>query len=213
MMTKKVKILGICGSPRKAATEHALTVALEAAAAVPNVEVELVTLRGKKINFCIHCDKCIRENSLYCSLHKDDMTQELYDKFYEADGYIIASPVYEMNVSAQMATFFNRFRATYNVLKHQPDFFSRKVGAAIAVGGTRNGGQEMTIQAIHGFFHTQGIVPANAQLGVYSGASVWSQDRRAAGAKEDEIGMRDCQRLGQRMAELTLCIKNTTLPE
>ena len=46
-----VKILGVCGSPRKAATEYALRQALDAASQVPGVEVELVTLRGKKLTF------------------------------------------------------------------------------------------------------------------------------------------------------------------
>ena len=32
-----------------------------------------------------------------CTVFKDDMT-ELYDKVYQADGLIIASPVYEMNI-------------------------------------------------------------------------------------------------------------------
>lgn len=210
-MSDKVKILGICGSPRKAASEYALRVALDAAAEVSGVEVELLTLRAKEINFCIHCDQCIRKNSMYCTLHQDDMTQEMYDSFYEADGYIIASPVYEMNVTAQLATFFNRFRPTYNVLKSDPSYFSLKVGGGIAVGGTRNGGQETTIQSIHGFFHTHGIVPVNGALGVYSGASVWSQDRRSAGAKEDLIGMNNCQRIGKRVAELAVRLKSSVL--
>jgi multimeric flavodoxin WrbA len=40
------KILGICGSPRKAATHYALTEALAAANKVPGVETTLLELRG-----------------------------------------------------------------------------------------------------------------------------------------------------------------------
>jgi multimeric flavodoxin WrbA len=37
-----VKILGVCGSPRRSSTYHALSVALKAAAEIEDIEVELV---------------------------------------------------------------------------------------------------------------------------------------------------------------------------
>ena len=37
------------------------------------------------------------------------------------------------------------------------------MGAAIAVGGTRNGGQEGALNAILGFYHTQGMVVCNGE--------------------------------------------------
>jgi len=201
-----VKVLGICGSPRKAATEYTLQRSLDAAASVAGVETEMITLRGKKLGFCIHCDKCLRENANYCLLHADDDMTPLYDTFYAADAYIIASPVYEMNVTAQLATFFNRFRMTYGVLKNNPNYFQHKLGSAIAVGGTRNGGQEQTIAAIHGFYNTQGMTIVNGGLGIYAGVSVWSRDRKEEGAKEDTAGMENAEKLGRRIAEMALVI-------
>ena len=70
-----VKILGICGSPRRKSCYKALETALEAAKnAEEGVEVELVELRAKKMNFCIHCNKCLRDKSDRCTVFKDDMT-------------------------------------------------------------------------------------------------------------------------------------------
>ena len=197
------KILGVCGSPRKASTEYVLRKALEAAEEVEGVETDLILLRGKKINFCIHCNKCIKAGANYCTVHKDDMT-EFYERFYSADAYLIASPVYEMNMTAQLAAFMDRFRMTFMLLKSNPDMFSDKFGAAIAVGGTRNGGQELTISAIHWFYHAQGIPIVNAGPGGYGGAAVWSQDREAAGAADDEIGMKNVVTLARRLARLTV---------
>ena len=196
-----VKILGVCGSPRNASTNFSLKMALKAASEVEGVEVELVELRGRKINFCIHCNKCVKDEVNYCKIYNDDMN-ELYEKVYQADGFIMASPVYEMNITGQMATFFNRFRPTYTILKKDAAFFGRKVGGAIAVGGTRNGGQESTINAINGFYNTQGIVPVNGALGIYAGASVWSKDQGAAGAEADEVGMENCRKIGKKVAEM-----------
>jgi len=200
------KILCVCGSPRSGATEYALKVAMDAMAAIPGVETELLLLKGKKLNFCIHCDKCIREGADRCTLYQDDMTP-WYDRLYEADGYLVASPVYDMGITGQLTTFFNRFRATYTILKDNPGYFMKKVGGAIAVGGTRNGGQESAIKIIHDFFNTQGLTVVNGSMAGYAGASVWSQDRRAEGAAADVFGMQNCVDLGVKLAEMALIIE------
>jgi multimeric flavodoxin WrbA len=196
------KLLGVCGSPRHAATEYVLKKALEEASSVQGIEIDTIFLRGKKLNFCIHCNKCIKEDKTFCMLYEDDMTA-FYERFYAADAYLIASPVYEMNITAQLAAFFNRFRPTYNLMKRDPTYFSNKFGSAIAVGGTRNGGQEMTINAIHGFYHTHGIAVVNGGLGCYGGAAVWSQDRMAQGAQEDETGIKNTLLIARKLAQVT----------
>lgn len=201
-----VKILGVSGSPRKAATEYALKQALEAAEEVPGVTTEFISLGGKKINFCIHCDRCIKEGAISCVIHKDDMSN-LYQPFYDADGYIFASPVYDMGITGQLATYFNRFRPVYTLLKQNPRYFSSKVGGAIAVGGTRNGGQECTLNNILGFYYTNGILAVSGGMGVYHGACVWSQDRKAQGAEEDLMGIKNVRFIGKRVAETAVMVK------
>ncbi|MGI9952609.1 flavodoxin family protein [Moorellaceae bacterium AZ2] len=198
-----VRILGICGSPRRGATEYVLEKALEVARTLDGVETEMVLLRQKKLHFCLHCDRCITEGVLYCPVHDDDV-KEILDKFLQADGYILASPVYLMGMTGQMATLFNRFRPLYTVLKANPEFFFNKVGGAIAVGGTRNGGQEATINCLLGVYHTYGINVVNGGIGIYSGASVWSKDRKAEGAREDEIGMKNACTVALRVAKMAL---------
>ena len=60
-----VKILGICGSPRKKSAFTALEAALEAARnSGEAVETELVELRGKKISLCIHCNQCLKRQEV-----------------------------------------------------------------------------------------------------------------------------------------------------
>jgi multimeric flavodoxin WrbA len=203
-----IKILGISGSPRMESTAYAVKEALKAAEATGDVETEFISLKGKKINPCIHCNKCIRDGKIICTLWEDDATQ-LLEKVHEADGLIIGSPVYGMGITPQLCAFMSRFRGTYGVLKDNPDYFAKQVGAAIAVGGTRNGGQECTINVIHGFFSTHGITPANGSVCTYTGASVWSQDKGEQGAREDEIGMTRCRRIGEKVAKLAKALKDT----
>lgn len=194
-----VKIVAVCGSPRKSATLRAMEYAIEAAEAIEGVTVERIVLSGLDINKCIGCNKCVRDDSPSCSIYVDDMT-DLYDKFYEADGYIIASPVYDMNITSQLATFFDRFRSTWIISQKDPDFFLKKTGVAIAVGGTRNGGQESTLNAINNFYITNGIIPAGGGSGAYAGACVWSKDQGKKGVDADDIGIKYCRQVGHRVA-------------
>ena len=56
---------------------------------------------------------------------------ELYDKFFQADGIVIGCPVYDMNVTAQLAQFYSRFRSSWKLSVDDPAFFQYKVGAAL----------------------------------------------------------------------------------
>ena len=202
-----VKILGICGSPRKKSSYTALQAALQAAETEGDVQTELVELRARKMKPCVQCNKCLRDVSDRCTVFTDDMT-ELYDKFYEADGIIIASPVYEMSVTAQLSTFFSRFRSAWMISVKDPYFFMKKVGAAIVVGGTRNGGQEFALQTIVNFYNTQGMTICNGGSGIYSGAALWSPGDGSQ-TMNDEIGMENARTLGKKMAVMTKIMKYT----
>jgi len=79
---------------------------------------------------------------------------EIYPLLERADGIIVASPVYFGCMTAQLKALFDRTR----VLRRQGFLLSGKVGGAIAVGGSRNGGQEKTLQAIHDWMHIQGMI-------------------------------------------------------
>lgn len=200
-----VKILGICGSPRRKSSYTALEAALKAAEAEGDVVTELVELRARNMKPCVHCNKCLRDESDRCTVFEDDMT-ELYDKFYEADGVIIASPVYEMSITAQLSTFFSRFRSAWMISVKDPYFFMRKVGAAITVGGTRNGGQEFALQTILNFYNTQGMTICNGGSGIYSGAALWSPGDGSQ-KMDDEAGMENAKALGKKVAVMSKIMK------
>ena len=198
-----IKILGVSGSPRKAATEYAVSEALKAAAEFGGVETELISLRGKTIHFCIHCNRCIRENVSYCPQFDDDMTA-FYPKFIEAQGIILGSPVYQMATTAQLMAFMNRLRPLGKMVLTGES--STKVGGAIAVGGTRHGGQETTLDVINNMFFSTGMIVVSGGIFAYNGGSVWSNGKKEDGAKEDETGMETVRFLGRRVAVVTKLI-------
>jgi multimeric flavodoxin WrbA len=98
-----MKIIGICGSPRKGNTEILLKGALKAAKE-KGAETELILLREKKIELCDGCQIC--ETTGKCHI-LDDM-QEIYSILLKADGIIFGSPVFWNNVTPHMKNFIDR---------------------------------------------------------------------------------------------------------
>ena len=189
-----IKIFGVSGSPRKGSTDYIVNEALKYLEEKYDVEIRYFPARGKHLNFCIHCDYCIRERS--GCIHKDDM-QEFYDGLEWADGIIIGTPVYQGNLSAQTKTMLDRCRA---VVAKDPGILRNKVGAALAVGGDRVGGQEIAIQSIHHFYIISEMIPVGGgSFGANLGGTFWSQDRMAEGAAEDEEGLRSMRKTMNRM--------------
>lgn len=205
-MTEKTKLLFVCGSPRKASTAYAVEEAKRAAETVADVEVDVLYLQGKKIAPCMGCNACVKKGLTRCAVYDDDMGTWNED-FFKYDGYLIASPVYEMGITPQLSAFFSRFRSEYLNQRENPLIRMYTPGAALAVGGTRNGGQESAINVILGFYHTQGMPVVNGGLGVYAGAAVWSQDRMAQGAAEDEKGMENARVIGKKLALTAKALK------
>ena len=186
-------ILGICGSPRKMATDHVLVEALKMLEE-RGFQTALFSVRGKNISPCKHCDYCLKNKE--CVV-KDDMYQ-LYPLFREAEGFVIATPVYNGGLSAQTKAVIDRTRAT---LAADPRALRGKPGMAIAVGGDRMGGQELTIQQIHTFYILNGMMPISGGFfGANLGATFWSKDT-LEGVKEDAEGFRSLRKTVKKFAE------------
>lgn len=202
-----VKILGVSGSPRKGLTDHLTQLALEEAAKVPGVTTEFLPLRTKHIEHCIQCEACLKltpgeKYEHYCRPFHDDM-DELMKYWLQFDGYIVASPVYDMNVTPMLNIFFNRFRPLWRCYRgiHQ-----NKVGGSISIGGTRHGGQETTVAMINNFFLANEIVVTGGPAGNYCGACVWSKDKLPKDF-DDPIGVEKVLGIGRRVAEVAKIMK------
>lgn len=186
-------ILGICGSPRKQATEYVLTTALSILQET-GLKTQLFTVRGKNIGFCQHCDYCLRNKE--CK-QNDDM-QTLYPMLRSAKGLIFATPVYNGGVSAQTKAVMDRCRALFAVNKN---VLHNKIGMAIAVGGDRVGGQELAIQQILTFYVLNGVIPVGGgAFGANLGATFWSKDS-LSDVKKDEEGFRSLNKTLKRFVE------------
>jgi multimeric flavodoxin WrbA/putative sterol carrier protein len=70
-------------------------------------EVEVIPLRKKTVKNCIGCFTCWTKTPGVC-IHQDDMANELFPKWLEADIAVYATPLYHFTVNAAMKAFIER---------------------------------------------------------------------------------------------------------
>jgi multimeric flavodoxin WrbA len=80
---------------------------------------------------------------------------------------------------------------------------SGKVAGVLAVGGVRNGGQELTIQSVQNALLCQEmIIVGDGKPTGHTGATVWNNGKDDI--TTDEFGMSTARNLGRRVAEVAL---------
>ena len=107
--------------------------------------------------------------------------------------------MFQGNLSGQLKTVMDRCRALVAI---NPEVFKNKIGAALAVGGDRSGGQEIAIRSILDFFQQNHIIcVSGGAFGANIGASLWSNDLGKRGVEKDEEGLRAIRKVIKRLAE------------
>jgi len=99
-----MKLLSINGSPRKGNTSNAL---YQIRDALPGIDFEILHLKDLDFQQCKGCYACVLKGKSKCMLKED--RNMILGKIAEADGLILASPVYSHMVSAMIKNFFERF--------------------------------------------------------------------------------------------------------
>jgi multimeric flavodoxin WrbA/putative sterol carrier protein len=104
-----MKVLAINSSPRGDGSSKTgiMLDALVKGMRDAGAEVEVVPLRKKTVKNCIGCFTCWTKTPGVC-VHKDDMTNELFPKWLEADIAVYATPLYHFTVNAAMKAFIER---------------------------------------------------------------------------------------------------------
>ena len=102
-----MKILAICGGMREESNTNKL---VKKIAESSGCDFELVDLGKIEVKPCTGCSECMM-NDGKCPI-EDDM-QGIYEKLMEADGIILGSPTYYMNVSGVVKCMIDRSLALY----------------------------------------------------------------------------------------------------
>ncbi len=104
-----LRVLALNGSPRTEGQSKTsllldhLTKGMREAGA----DVRVVELRRKNIKYCLGCYTCWTKTPGVCVI-RDDMTEELYPWWREADIVVYAFPLYHFTMNAQTKTFVER---------------------------------------------------------------------------------------------------------
>jgi len=146
-----MKVLIINGSPRVDGNTTVAVNELTKTFAQEGIETEVVQVGGKIIRGCIACLSCAKTGK--CVF--DDAVNEIAEKFKEADGLIVASPVYYAQANSTLVSLLTRMFYSARIDK------SMKVGASVAV--ARRGGCSSTFDELNKFFTISGMPVVSSQ--------------------------------------------------
>ena len=179
-----MKILAIVGSPRLTGnTNYLVDQALEEASKLA-IDTEKIVLSQYEVNPCLGHDDCA---SFESCLQKDDAGWIL-NRLREADGVILATPVYYYNVSAQMKAFIDR---NYFLYTHDQKCKLRAVGIIVVAGEI---GIEDTLHTLRQF--TNELDAKKDRIFVVSGCATKLGD-----VKKNLPLVEEARNLGRQMVE------------
>ena len=194
-----MKVLMLNGSPRINGNTSIALKELERVFEEYNIETEIIQVGNKAIRGCIACGHCFENGK--CVF--DDEVNEIAPKFEEADGLIIASPVYYASANATLIALLDR-------LFYSTHFDKRmKVGASVVV--ARRGGLSSTFDELNKYFTISGMPIASSQY--------WNSvhGREKGEALQDKEGLQTMRALARNMSFLIRSIqlgkKEYGLPE
>lgn len=179
-----MKVLMINGSPRINGNTSIALNEMEQVFLKEGIESEIVQIGNKDIRGCIACASCKERGR--CVF--DDVVNQLAPKFEEADGLVIASPVYFASANATLIACLDRlFYST-------PFDKTMKVGASVTI--ARRGGCSATFDELNKYFTISGMPVASSQY--------WNSvhGRGVGEAAQDAEGLQTMRVLARNMSFL-----------
>ncbi len=179
-----MKVLIINGSPRVGGNT---TIAVNEMVQVfekEGIETEIVQVGNKDVRGCIACGNCFTKGK--CIF--DDVVNELAPKFEEADGLVVATPVYYASANATLIATLDRLFYSTHFDK------TMKVGASVTV--ARRGGCSATFDELNKYFTICGMPVASSQY--------WNSvhGREPGDAEQDLEGLQTMRVLARNMTFL-----------
>ena len=179
-----MKVLLINGSPRAKSNTQLGLLQMQKIFESEGIETEVLNIGNKDIRGCIACGRCGQAGK--CVF--DDLVNEAAEKFREADGLVVGSPVYYSAPNATVQAFLQRLFYSSHFDK------TMKVGAGFVC--ARRGGTTASFDVLNKYFTISGMPVASSQYwnNIHGGA--------AGQAEEDAEGMQTLSVLARNMSFL-----------
>jgi len=158
------------------------------------ISTELVQLAGKRIRGCTACMKCFETKDKRCII-KNDIVNRVIRTMMAADGVILGSPVYFMDVTPEMKALIDRCGF---VSMANGGLFRHKVGSVI-VAVRRAGAIRTADTMIHFLLASDMIVPGFPGIGI---------GRNIGDVEDDGEGIERVKSIGRNMAWLLATLKD-----
>ena len=182
-----MKIVAINGSPRKNGNTTLCLEAVRKEVEAAGVEFQ-VFQPGAKVHPCLACYHCLDNGTLRC-IQTDDMVNDIIAACIEADGILLASPVYHGGIAGNMKCVLDRLMLAAGCGVNQ---LHHKVGGALCT-LRRSGGME-TYQQLLGTMDAMEMIVVTAD---YWGAVHGAEKGECV---QDTEGMEVAAKLGRNMA-------------
>ncbi|MBO4903460.1 MAG: flavodoxin family protein [Lachnospiraceae bacterium] len=179
-----MKVLIINGSPRVDGNTSIAVNEMVKVFESEGIETEVALIGNKDIRGCIACRSCAQTGK--CVF--DDAVNELAPKFEEADGLVVASPVYYASANATLIACLDRLFFSTHFDK------TMKVGASVVV--ARRGGCSATYDELNKYFTISGMPVASSQYW----NSIHGREKGEAG--QDLEGLQTMRTLARNMTFL-----------
>jgi multimeric flavodoxin WrbA len=223
----KIRLLGICGSPRKGNSLFLLQQALNEAVSVYPDGVETETYIFGQTPFA-PCDACGAHKRLKGECRLKDGFQQLRNKWLDSDAIIYSVPVYHMGIPGQVKCFIDRLgnSLSYYFTEHlgeegEPVYRMPRLMKAI---GSITQGSHLFAGQEHAqaFINTHAIlmrcVPVPGDLWEsYIGAAGWTEVSPKVsalkalveeGKPDAQITVRSVRAMGKRVVEMAMIIRD-----
>lgn len=146
-----MKVLILNGSPRVNGNTAVAVEEMRKIFEGEGIETEIVQVGNKEVRGCIACGKCGETGKFVF----DDIVNELAPKFEEADGLVLASPVYYASANATLIAVLDRLFYSSHFDK------TMKVGASVVC--ARRGGCSATFDELNKYFTISNMPVASSQ--------------------------------------------------
>lgn len=124
------RVLIISGSPRINGNTNTLCEEIERGCIDSGNHVDFVILAKCRINYCLACDYCMRND--HVCVQNDDM-KDIIELFKRADVLVLATPVYFYGISAQMKAFIDRMYPIWQTLGKKDVYYVVSAGLGLDI--------------------------------------------------------------------------------
>lgn len=159
-----MKIVAINGSPRKNGNTAQVLEVVRREVEAAGVEFQ-VFQPGAKVHPCMACYHCLNTGSLRC-VQTDDMVNDIIAACIEADGILLAAPVYHGGISGNMKCVLDRLMLAAGCGVNQ---LHHKVGGALCT-LRRSGGMETYQQLLGTMDAMEMVIVTSDYWGAVHGA-------------------------------------------